>query len=149
MVFDTAVRVAVPAGPLTDKEHVRRLIAGIEAGSTTNLSGGLLRGVAEARRVSGDRGATLLLLSDGHANQGVVDHDALGRIGASGRNAGISVSTIGIGLGYDEQLLAIIARAGAGNTHFAEHADDAGAAVASEVDDLLDQVVQAATLRYS
>ena len=45
----------------------------IAPGGCTNLSGGLLRGLQEARRVAGPAGATLLLLSDGHANAGVVD----------------------------------------------------------------------------
>ena len=58
----------------------------------------------------------------------------------------MTTSTIGIGLGYDESLMAAVARGGGGNTQFAEEGDEAGAAVASEVDDLLEQVVQAASL---
>ena len=42
--------------------------------------------------------------------------------------------------------MAAIARGGAGNTHFAEQADEAGAALTAEVDDLLEQVIQAASL---
>src|SRR5215213_880590 len=75
--FDDEVQVTVPAGPLVDKDAVRQLIAGIYSGGMTNLSSGYLRGLQEVSRVAGDDGATLLLLSDGHANQGVVDHDAL------------------------------------------------------------------------
>ena len=58
----------------------------------------------------------------------------------------MTTSTIGLGLGYDESLLASLARGGAGNTHFAEEGDTAAAALASEVDGLLTQVVQAASL---
>ena len=146
VVFDDQVHVAVPAGPLHDKAAVRALIESIPAGSMTNLSGGLMRGVREARRVKGDGGATLVLLSDGHANRGVVDHDQLAQFAQGAYAHGTSSSTIGIGHGYDEDLLAAIARGGSGNTHFALTGDDAGAALASEVDGLLAQTVQAANL---
>jgi Ca-activated chloride channel family protein len=146
VVFDEQVEVAVPAGPLVDKDAVRARIAGLHSGSTTNLSGGLLRGVQEARRVKGERGAMLLVLSDGHANVGITDQAQLQRISAGALGAGVTTSTIGVGLGYDEALMAAIARGGAGNTHFAEESDAAGAALAAEVQGLLDQVVQAASL---
>ena len=51
-----------------------------------------------------------------------------------------------MGLDYDETLLAALSKGGAGNAHFAEEADAAGAAVASEVDGLLEQVAQACSL---
>ena len=138
VVFDDEVHVAVPAGPLTDKDSVRGLIASIPPGGTTNLSGGYLRGLQEARRVAGKRGATLLLISDGHANVGILDSDKLGSVAADARSHRVTTSTIGLGLGYDETLLAALARGGAGNTHFAEEGDTAAAALASEVDGLLE-----------
>lgn len=146
VVFDDNVDVAVPAGPLRDKQAVWHAIQAVEAGATTNLSGGLLRGLQEARRVKDEHGATLVLLSDGHANVGVTTHDELERIASGARNVGVTATTIGLGLGYDEQLMAAVSRGGAGNAHFAEEPDTAGAALASEVDGLLDQVVQAASL---
>ncbi len=146
VVFDDTVEVAVAAGPLRDKTAVRHAIASVVPGATTNLSGGLLRGLQEARRVKKEQGATLVLVSDGHANVGVTDHPELERIVSGARRAGVTASTIGLGLGYDEELMAAVARGGAGNAHFAEEPDVAGAALASEVDGLLDQVVQAASL---
>jgi Ca-activated chloride channel family protein len=146
VVFDDEVHVAVPAAPLADKDAVRALIMSIPPGGTTNLSGGYLRGLQEARRVAGAGGATLLLLSDGHANVGITDGDKLGAVAADARGHRVTTSTIGLGLGYDETLLASLARGGAGNTHFAEEGDTAAAALASEVDGLLTQVVQAASL---
>lgn len=146
VVFDDTVEVALAAGPLNDKTAARYAIAAVQPGATTNLSGGLLRGLQEARRVKGESGATLALVSDGHANVGVTDHGELERIVSGARRAGVTASTIGLGLGYDEALMAAVARGGAGNAHFAEEPDAAGAALASEVEGLLDQVVQAASL---
>ncbi len=146
VVFDDDVEVVVPAGPLTDKPAVRAVIAAVQPGSTTNLSGGLLRGVQEARRVAGPAGATLLLVSDGLANEGVVDPAGLEAIAAGAQRGGVTVSTIGLGLGYSEEVLAAVARGGQGNHVFAEEADAAGPAMAGEVDGLLSRTVQAASL---
>ena len=146
VTFDDEVAVPIPASPLADKRAARDAIRSVWPGGMTNLSGGYLRGIQEARRVAGERGSTLLLLSDGHANTGVTDHAGLAQIAATAHHHGGTTSTIGIGLDYDEQLMAAIARGGSGNTHFAEHADEAGAVLTEEVDDLLEQVIQAASV---
>lgn len=146
VAFDDEVRVVVPAGPVADKASVRGAIAAIPAGGTTNLSAGLLRGLQEIRRVATDTGGTLLLLSDGMANRGETDPHRLSGIAASARASGITTSTIGMGLGYDETILAELARRGQGSHVFAQHGDDAAAAVAGEVDGLLATTVQAASL---
>lgn len=146
VAFDDTVDVAVPAAPLSDKPAVRQRIAQIQPGGMTNLSSGYLRGIQEAQRAGGDDGATLLLLSDGHANEGVTGHDALGGIARKARENGVGTSTLGVGLDYDETLMSSIARGGSGNALFAEDADTAGAMIAGEVEGLLSQTVQAASL---
>jgi Ca-activated chloride channel family protein len=146
VVFDDQVSIPVAAGPVGDGSRARAAITSILPGGMTNLSSGLLRGIQEAQRVANGGGATLVLLSDGHANQGVIRHEDLERFAAGARAEGITSSTIGIGLGYDEDLLAVISRGGAGDTHFAAEGDSAGAALASEADGLLANSVQAASL---
>jgi Ca-activated chloride channel family protein len=146
VAFDDDVQVVVPAGPVIDKAHTRAAVQAIGPGGTTNLSGGLLRGIQEARRAAGPGGATLLLLSDGFANAGVTDPDRLAGVAATARSHGVTVSTIGIGLGYDETLLAAVARGGQGTHAFAPDGDGAGAVVAGEVAGLLSKTVQAASL---
>jgi Ca-activated chloride channel family protein len=130
VVFDDTVDVVVPAGPLVDKAAVREALRGVVPGGTTNLSGGYLRGLQEARRVSVGGGATVLLLSDGHANIGVTSAAELESVATAARGAGVATSTLGLGLGYDEVLMAGIARGGTGNHHFAEEGDTAGRLIA-------------------
>ncbi len=146
VVFDDSVDVVLPAGPLSDKARAHAAIDTVRDGGSTNLSGGLLRGLQEARRAAGPAGATLLLLSDGHANSGVTDPDQLRSVCASARKQGMTVSAVGIGLGYDEQLLGAVAEGGGGDLVFAESADGAAKAVASQVEGLLSQVAQAVSL---
>jgi Ca-activated chloride channel family protein len=146
VVFDDQIQVPIPRGELRDPYRARAALRQILPGGMTNLAGGLLRGFQEAQRDANGTGTTLVLLSDGHANEGITDHKRLEEAAAGARDAGISTSTVGIGLGYDEDLLAAIARGGSGNAHFAEHGDDAGAHLGSEVDGLLEQSIQAASL---
>lgn len=148
VVFNNQVEVTVPAGPLTDKPAVKRAIADLHARGGTDLSAGYLRGLQEARRVAGagGGGATVLLISDGHANAGVTDPEQLGGVAAKAYAERVTSSTLGFGLGYDERLLAAIARGGNGNELFAEEADTAGALIAGEVGGLLAQTAQAASL---
>jgi Ca-activated chloride channel homolog len=146
VAFDDDVQVTVPAGPLADKRATLAAIRALQPGGMTNLSGGYLRGLQEARRAAAGPGATLLLLSDGHANVGILDHGKLQAVAATGRREGVTTATVGLGLDYDEALLSAVASGGAGGHHFALDGDAAGAALAQEVDHLLDQVAQAVSL---
>jgi Ca-activated chloride channel family protein len=146
VTFDNTATVVVPAGPLTDKAAVRAVIRSIDTGGMTDLSGGYLRGLQEARRVSGPAGATLLLISDGHANGGIVDHDQLRSIAAQAHGHSVVTSTLGYGLGYDELLLGALADGGSGEALFAEEPDTAGKLITTQVDGLLAKSVQAANL---
>ncbi|GAA4188092.1 vWA domain-containing protein [Microbispora amethystogenes] len=144
--FDDTARVEIPAGPLADKAAARRAIAALNPGGSTDLSSGLLRGVQEARRVVGESGATLLLISDGHANLGIVDDTALAGIASDALRHRVSTTALGYGLGYDERLMAAVADGGAGSALHAEDPDTAGRLIATEVEHLLAKVVQAASL---
>lgn len=145
VTFDDSAQVVVPAGPLTNKEHVIAAVDGVRAGGTTDLSAGYLRGLRELRRVTGT-GGTVLVISDGHVNAGIRDADEFASVTAKAYADGIVTSTLGYGRGYDETMLAAIARSGSGNHVFADNPDAAGAAIAGEVDGLLNKVVQALSL---
>ena len=96
--------------------------------------------------MAGPAGATLVLLSDGHANAGITDATQMEQIAAKASATRTSTSTIGVGEGYDEVLLAALAVGGSGNHSFAREADAAAAALAGEIDGLLSKAVQAASL---
>ncbi len=145
VVFDDSAEVVVPAGPLADKESAIRAIESVFPGGSTDLSAGYLRGLRELRRVA-DHGGTVLVISDGHVNAGISDVDEFASLTAKAYADGIVTSTLGYGRGYDESLLAAIARSGNGNHVFADNPDAAGAAIAGEVDGLLNKVVQALSL---
>ena len=99
ITFDNQVRVPDLAAPLADKTGAKEQISQIEPGGSTDLSAGYLRGLQEATRVAGGSGATVLLISDGHANAGVTDPDRLGSIAGKAVSQGVVTTTLGIGTG--------------------------------------------------
>ena len=145
VTFDDSAQVVVPAGPLIDKEAVIAQINAVHTGGCTDLSAGYLRGLREIRRVA-TAGGTVLVVSDGHVNAGIKDADEFASVTAKAYDDRIVTSTLGYGRGYDETLLSAIARSGSGNHVFADNPDSAGAAIAGEVDGLLNKVVQALSL---
>jgi Ca-activated chloride channel family protein len=146
VTFDSVVEVPLAAQRVGDGRAARAALRTIYPRGMTNLSGGLLRGLQEAQRVKGSDGATILLVSDGHANDGIRDAAQLASVAATSAEQGITTTTIGIGEGYDEALLAEVARGGRGSHAFAIDGDGAGNALAGEVDGLLERTVQAASL---
>ena len=148
ITFDDEAQVVLPARALADhgKDAAMAAVRSINTGGMTDLSSGYLRGLQEARRAAGETGATLILLSDGEANSGITDDVALKGLAADALSKGITTSTIGIGLGYDETILIALASGGSGNHSFAERAEAAATAVANEVDGLLTKTAQAASL---
>lgn len=139
VVFDDHAQVVVPTRRMGDHDRdvVKQLVSQIPPGGTTDLSAGYLLGLREARDAKGDTGATVLLVSDGHANAGERDPARLGPVAATATGDGVTTATLGIGAGYDEVLLAALAKHGNGTHRFAEGVDDAVAAIADEVDGLL------------
>jgi Ca-activated chloride channel homolog len=146
VAFDDQIEIVVPAGPLTDKQRVKAAIGAIADRGSTDLSSGYLRGLQEVRRAAGPAGATVLLISDGHANVGVTDPQTLEGVAAEARGRGVTTSSLGFGLGYDERIMSALARGGAGNELFAEEPDTAVGLIAGEVEGLLAQTAQAASL---
>jgi len=97
---------------------LRKTIGQIEPGGSTNLERGFRVGLAEAATAPATVETTLVLLSDGHANQGSQNPIELGRLAAAATEHLITTSTLGIGEQYDERILVGMSNTGNGN-HFA------------------------------
>lgn len=89
----------------------------------TNLSGGLAAGKAELLGTP-EVGAIsrVVLISDGMANEGVIGRDELAALAAQTAEHGVSITTIGVGLDFDERTMTSIAVSGRGNYYFVEDA---------------------------
>ena len=148
VTYDSTVHVLVPATKLTDREAVRRRIRQVEAGGSTALFAGVSKGAREIRKfLSRNRVNRIILLSDGLANVGPSSPGELADLGASLIKEGISVTTIGLGLGYNEDLMTQLARASDGNHAFVQEPEDLARIFNLEFGDVLSVVAQEVVIR--
>jgi Ca-activated chloride channel family protein len=141
VVFDSDAQVLLPARPLGDREYVRRLIRSIEPGSSTNLHAGLMLGYHEAlKNYRRDATNRVILLTDGIANQGVTDPAAIARNSVAFNDRGIDLSTIGVGLDLNKDLLRQLAKSGRGLFHFVAADEDIKKVFVKEVQSLVSPV---------
>jgi len=125
VTFESEIQVLLPATRVTDKAAIARLIDNIDSAGSTALFGGVSKGAAEVRKFLSSQSVNrILLLSDGIANVGPDSPSALGDLGASLRREGISVSTIGLGVDYNEDLMTRIAQTSDGNHAFVQEPRD-------------------------
>ena len=147
VTYESTVDVLVPATKLYNREAIRNAIRGITSAGKTALFAGVSKGSRELRKfLDRNRVNTLLLLSDGLANVGPSSPGRLAQLGASLAREGITVTTIGLGLQYNEDLMTRLAMASDGNHFFIENETDLEAAFATEFGDALSTVAQGVTI---
>ena len=91
----------------------------------------------------------MLLLTDGQANVGETSVSRLSKHASELRKRGITTSTLGIGDGFDETLLASMAEAGGGNFQYISSAADLPAFFQKEIGDLTTTAAAGLTLRMT
>jgi Ca-activated chloride channel family protein len=134
VAFSNEIRTVLP--PTHVDDHIRQVVQSalqeINAGGMTALCGGLEEGLKHASAVR--QGTNLvLLLSDGQANVGETDIEKVGYRAYEGRQKGIIVSTLGMGLDYNEALMVEVATQGGGRFYHVQRADQIGAYLAGEL----------------
>jgi Ca-activated chloride channel family protein len=119
--YSDDVRVDLPASKLSaaQREAAYDAIARMQPSGSTNLSGGLARGQEEVQRnLAKGQVNRVILMSDGLANRGVTDTDAIAQSAQRDAQQGISVTTIGVGTDYNEDLMTAVADKASGNYYF-------------------------------
>lgn len=148
ITYDDNVDVLVPATKVTDPESIKQKINSIESNGSTALFAGTSKGAAEVRKfLEKQRVNRVLLLSDGLANVGPSSPSELEELGASLIKEGISVTTMGLGLGYNEDLMTRLAMAGNGNHVFIESADTLVGIFQQEFDSVMSVVAKDIKIR--
>jgi Ca-activated chloride channel family protein len=138
VTYEDDVRLELPLTEVgQDQQHLEQALHRIEPGGMTNLSGGWLKGVEQLRAVPGGIGPKkVLLLTDGLANQGVTDPEALVAMARGACDEGVGTTTIGFSEGFDEELFTGIADVAAGNAYFAGTPEETPGIFAQEFEGL-------------
>ena len=99
------------------KQHIQRIVAG----TTTNLFEGLYAGGSQVASVPMAGYITrVLLLTDGEPTAGLKDFQSIVQQVADLKARGITVTALGFGPEYNEELMAGIARRSGGNYYYIE-----------------------------
>jgi Ca-activated chloride channel family protein len=148
VTFSTDVRCPLSAKQVDDglRRVIRSSLQEIRAGGQTALCGGLEKGIAQAK--AGRQETNLvLLLSDGQANVGETDVEAVGRRAMAARAEGITVSTLGVGRDYNEALMAEIALDGGGRFYHIADANQIAAYLTGELGEMASLAARGAKVR--
>jgi Ca-activated chloride channel family protein len=122
VTYDDGVQVPIPSEAVEDKRRAFRVIDQIWPGGATNLGGGLAEGFRQVRSRHNPEGINrVLLLSDGLANRGITAPDELSSLVGSEAESGTSLTTFGVGLEFNEDLLAGLGESGRGTYYYIDH----------------------------
>lgn len=146
ITYESSAQLAIPLATATPtaREAWRATVDSIGIGGGTNMSSGLDLASAQiaAHRVAG-RASRIVLVSDGHANEGDASREGL--VARAGRavSGEYVLSTVGVGTGFDESLMTTLADAGTGNFYFVRRSDELGDIFAGEFASARSQLVSA------
>lgn len=147
--YGSDVSVDFPSSMMTEENRARLLSAinRLVEGGGTNISGGFQAGYSEVSRwKNADSVNRVILMSDGHANVGMTSERELKNLTATSLEAGVSVSTIGVGLDYNEDLMKAMGNSGAGNYYFIDTAPSIVSIFEQEMKGLMSTVARNAVL---
>jgi Mg-chelatase subunit ChlD len=148
VTFDFGSSVPYPASRVGDGSGLHRAIDCLVPDGGTNLHSGLMRGYAEAqKRFQKDATNRVILLTDGIANQGVTDPQRIAAESAAQNKQGIDLSTIGVGLDLNNDLLRTLAQSGRGLYHFISDYKDINKVFVNEVQSLVSSVAKNVQVR--
>jgi Ca-activated chloride channel homolog len=127
VTYDDQTDLLIPPERVGNRDHREELkarIFRIQAGGSTALHAGVTLGAKQVRRFfEKERVNRVILLSDGLANVGPSRTSDLSGLGRELRSDGISVSTIGLGDDYNEDLMTALAEASNANYYYVKDAE--------------------------
>ena len=150
VVYDDDIQTLVPSTPVAHRQVFLDAIRGLRSGNSTDLYGGVTAGCEEVlRHLERSRLNRVVLLSDGLATAGITDSEAIRMQAARFRARGIHISTMGMGISYDDLLLRGIASDAGGNYYYVKTAESVGAHLDHELDQMAQVVARELEVRVA
>ena len=124
VVYDDTVNTLVPLTPMVSALAIHQAVANVDSGGSTDLFAGWDEGARQLEGGVKESISRVLLLSDGQANQGLQNIDAIAKHCQEWLVKGVSTTTVGLGRGFNEDLMIAMARAGGGQQYYGQTASD-------------------------
>ena len=151
VTYDDQTDLLIPPDRVGNRDHREELkarIHRIQAGGSTALHAGVVLGAKQVRHFfDKERVNRVILLSDGLANVGPSSSSDLARLGRELRGDGISVSTIGLGDDYNEDLMTALAEASNANYYYVKDAEKLPGIFAQELGSARSLLARTITIR--
>src|SRR5690606_9194780 len=112
VVFDEIVEVLMAPQRCTDKQSIKNGISQIQPGYTTNIYDGMTLGAQQLEMMMGESGRVtrMVVLTDGEPTAGIKDFHPLVQHAGDIKQKGITITYLGFGPEYNEELLASMAK---------------------------------------
>ena len=150
VAFDSVAQVIVAPTRVSSasRASMANAVRSIRLGGDTCISCGMLEGMQQLTQasLSGDRVNRMILLSDGATNSGIKDMPGLRAMAGRMTGKGVTISTIGVDVDFDEKVMAALANEGNGRHYFVANPSGLPAVFAQEFDDVLASVAKEAEL---
>ena len=141
IVYNHKIETVFAAQPVRDITPVHLALERIRPQGDTAIFAGLSLAAAEIRKhLDQNFIHRVVLLSDGIANVGPSSPIDFGRLGIALSKENISVSTVGVGNDYNEDLMVQLSQGGQGTNYYAENPRDLPAIFNGELGDVLNVV---------
>ncbi len=148
VLFGSEVETLVPAQRRDQITDLDATLARIEPAGGAALYDALNQGAAQLRRYAASAAVNhLVLITDGPATKGPRERDDFLRLAELFAREGITLSTIGLGDEFEEDLLAALARTGNGRFRYAAQPAKLAEVLQSELAPLRTPVAQDVVLR--
>ena len=149
--FEEQVDVLMPARRVVNKALVKEHIRRLEVGNTTNLYDGLMAGCMQIAQVQAQTAgyvSRVLLLTDGEPTAGLKDFASIVQQVAQQKAQGISITALGFGNEYNEELMAGIARRSGGNYYYIQRPELLPEVFRRELETLMTIVARNVRVRF-
>jgi Ca-activated chloride channel family protein len=119
VTFEEIVELLMPPQKVTNKQAIKDGIATLTPGNTTDLHGGISLALQQVTQfMDPSRATRMVVLSDGDPTAGVKDFGSLVQFASDIKQRGVTMTFLGFGPDYNEELLAGMAKRSGGNYYF-------------------------------
>ncbi len=151
VTFEEQVDVLMPARRVVNKALVKEHIHRLEVGNTTNLYDGMMAACMQINSVIQQTPGyvnRVLLLTDGEPTAGLKDFNSIVQQVGEQKQRGISITALGFGSEYNEELMAGIARRSGGNYYYIQRPDLLPEVFRRELETLMTIVAKNVRVRF-
>lgn len=147
VTFEETIDILMAPQRVSDKGPIKDGISRLMAGNTTNLYDGLSTALNQVLGgTEGKRATRMVVLTDGDPTAGIKDFPSLTNLAGEIKAKGVSVTFLGFGPDYNEELLAGMAKRAGGTYRYIDRPETIPDVFRGELDKLMTTVARNVSL---